>query len=204
MDNTQCTASSLTPEQIDDLVKKLGGHEVVLKVLRGEFSVSASVARAWREQDRVIRFSVTSKGRTGKEWIAYLKSGGFWVTPSTEFVLCSPDFKPTSGITTEIAVLKGSLFKEHIDRTTSKIRNRAKEHQFQTPSAEVACLIQEKFTDEEREAMDLPRIIVMHEPITGFNFMAHFLGMSARSLQVFPPSPDCSWRREDGFAFAVP
>lgn len=65
---------------------------------------------SWREEDNVIYFSVTCDGTTGEDWIKRLEGKGFHVGDYAKQVLRSPDFKPTSGVTTEVAVLKGVLF----------------------------------------------------------------------------------------------
>src|SRR3989338_4837086 len=73
-------------------------------------------------------------------------------------------FSVTSDGTTEVAVLKGMLFEDN-DRITKKIRAEADKRKLSKPNAELACLIREKFTDKEIEAMGLWYIVAMHEPI---------------------------------------
>ena len=204
MDDAQCTASRLTPEQIDELVKELGGDEVVLKVLRREFTVSV---RAWREQEGIVYFSITSNGRTGEQWITYFESKGINLAQYEKDVLRSKDFKPTSGITTEIAVLKGSLFTDK-NRVISKIRDAASERKLTRPNPEVAGLIREMFTDEEIEVMGLSSIYVMHEPIEDCYGNSLLLGASrsigGRWLHACYGNPDSRRNHDDGFAFVVP
>ena len=67
----------------------------------------------WREENGVIRFEVTSDGTSGEDWIARLESKNLRVGDYTKQLLNSPDFIPTMGITTEVAVLKGMLFTEN-------------------------------------------------------------------------------------------
>ena len=138
-------------------------EEVVRMVNAGEVQISVVKSR-WTEKDNVIRFSITSDGTTGEQWIARLESKGFRVGDYAKSVLRSKSFKPTSGITYEIAVLKGELFSDS-DRTTKTIRKEAKNRKLSTPNAEVACLIREKFSDKELEAMGLYWIVAMHESI---------------------------------------
>src|SRR3989338_6914714 len=85
--------------QLNAIVKKLGGHDMALRFLRDELSVSEPT-RSWREEDGVIYFSVTSDGTTGEDWITRLESKGFRVGDYAKQVRRSPDFKPTSGVTT--------------------------------------------------------------------------------------------------------
>jgi hypothetical protein len=133
----------------------------------------------WREEDGVIRFSVTSDGTIGEDWIARLKKKGFRVGDYAKQLLLSDEFKPTSGVTHEVAVLKGMLFSDN-DRITSKVRAEATCRNLSVPKAEVACLIREKFTDKELEAMGLWLIIVMHEPIKNSDGSPRLLDVTSR------------------------
>jgi len=198
-------SKNLTAGQLNAIVKKLGGEEGALRFLRGELTVSEPV-RAWREQGGVIYFSVTSDGTTGEEWIKRLEGKGFRVGGYAEDMLRSKDFKPTNGVTTEIAVLKGILFADS-ERLTKNIRTEADKRKFEKPNAEVACLIREKFTDEEIEAMGLIWIVTMHEPIKdsdGFpNLLGAYRNDGGRWLRGSWAIPDGRWDRESGFAFVV-
>jgi hypothetical protein len=129
-------SAGLTAGQLNAIVKMLGGEEGALRFLRGELVVSKP-ARRWREEDGVIYFTVTSDGTTGEEWVKRLESKGFHVGSCAKSVLRSADFKPTSGVTTEVAVFNGLLFEDN----ERKIRAEAERRKFEKPNAEVACLI---------------------------------------------------------------
>lgn len=171
----------------------------------GELQISV-IKSKWIEKDSVIRFSVTSDGTTGEEWIARLESEGFRVGDYAKSVLRSKDFKPTNGIIYEITVLKGELFSDS-DRITKTIRKEAKNRKLSTPNAEVACLIREKFSDKELEAMGLYLIVTMHEPIKdsdGYPRLLYALRSDDGSwLSAFYDNPDHEWSRGSGFAFVV-
>ncbi len=203
--STKFASADLTAGQLNAIVKKLGGYDMALRFLRDELSVSEST-RSWREEDGVIYFSVTSDGTTGEDWIKRLESNGFRVGDYAKQVLRSPDFKPTNGVTTEVAVLKGMLFEDN-NRITKKIRAEAGKRKLQKPNAELACLIREKFTDKEIEAMDLIWIVAMHEPINDSGGDLFLLdagrGGDGRWLGACYGRPDNEWRRDYGFAFAV-
>lgn len=198
-------SADLTAGQLNAIVKKLGGKDRALKFLRGEISVSEP-EKSWRENGGVIYFTVTSDGATGAEWIARLEKKGFRVGDYAKQVLLSKDFKPTTGVTTEVAVLKGMLFEDN-QRITKNIRKNAEDRKLETPNAEIACLIREKFTDEDIEAMGVIWIVAMHEPIKDSDgvprlFSADRIG-GGRCLRTYDGRPDCRWDRECGFAFAV-
>ena len=79
-------------------------------------------------------------GTTGEDWITRLESNGFHVQDYAKQVLRSPDFKPTKGLTTDAAVLKGMIFTDN-DRITKKILAEADKRKRSKPNAELACLI---------------------------------------------------------------
>ena len=164
------------------------------------------LTRNWREEDGVIYFSVESDGTTGENWIIRLESKGFRVGDYAKQVLRSPSFKPTEGIVTEVAVLKSMLFEDQ-SRITSKIRAEADKRKLGKPEPELACLIREKFTDKEIEAMGLWYIVAMHEPINDSDGDPHLLSArrsgGGRGLGAPHDGPGVRWHRDNGFAFAV-
>ena len=142
---------------------------------------------------------------TGKEWIPRLKSKGLSISNYANSVLLSPDFKPTTGIITEVAVLKGMLLAEKV-RITKNIRNIANDRKWITPNPEIACLIREMFTNEEIIAMGLTGIIAMHEPIKDSDGDSSLLCVSCDDgrqwLGAYYSGPR-RWDHGFGFAFAV-
>ncbi len=206
--NTEFASAGYTAGQLNAIVKglkKQAGEDGPEKFLRGEVTVSQPACR-WRELDGVIYFSVTSDGTTGPEWINRLDQKGFRLNQYSKSVLNSVDFKSTTGVTTEIAVLKGMLFSDE-NRTTKKIRAEADQRKLGKPNAEVGCLIRENFSDEQIEAMNLWGIIAMHDPINDSDGDPLLLGAyrdnDGRRLNAYFVSPGHGWDRGNGFAFAV-
>ena len=206
-------SAELTVGQLNALVKNLmiqmdiaDPIEAVRRVNSGEW-VAKATEQKWREENGVIFFSVTSDGATGPEWIERLEKQGFQVGSYAKSVLRSSDFVPTNGVTSEVAVLKGILFEDD-DRITKNIRAEAGKRKLEKPNAEVACLIREKFTDEEIKAMGLWWIVAMHEPIKDSDGDPNLLGASrngdGRWLYANFDKPGLRWNRGRGFAFAVP
>ncbi|MCX6785112.1 MAG: hypothetical protein NTV81_04265 [Candidatus Komeilibacteria bacterium] len=187
------------------IVNKIGGEEAAEKFLRGELAI-AEPTRSWREQDGIIYFTVISDGKTGPEWITYLEGKGFQLSKYAKSLLNSPDFKPTNGVIIEVGVLKGMLFNDS-DRTTKNIRSDAEARKFIKPNAELACLIRDKFTDEDIEAMGLTWIITMHEPIVDSDGDLGLLGVDrrggGRGLFASYDRPGYQWYRSSGFAFVL-
>ncbi|MBU2229151.1 hypothetical protein KJ810_01965 [Patescibacteria group bacterium] len=180
-------------------------HQGIRDVLNGQAVITYPDC-VWREQDGVSYFSVTSDGKTGPEWIVHLEAKGDRVSDYAKSLLCSSNFQPTSGVTYNIAVLQGKLFNDR-NRITKKILKSAKERQLTTPNAEVACLIRDKFTDQEIEAMGLVWIITMHEPIKDSDGDPNLLCVprlsDGRWLDAFYGHPDRGWYRDSGFAFVA-
>ena len=180
-------------------------NEAVRLVNSGEWILTNPVRR-WREQDGVIYFSVTSNGMTGPQWIEHFEKKGIQLSKWAKDVLLSPDFKPTNGVTTEVAVLKGMLFEDN-DRVTSKIRAEAGKRKLVKPNAELGCLIRDMFTDEEIAAMGLVWIVAFHEPIKDSGGVPCLLSAprdgAGHWLNACAGRPDDRWDRGSGFAFAV-
>jgi len=193
---------------VKNIMRQLGVDdpiEAVRLINSGECVISRPALR-FREQDGVIYFTVTSDGTTGEEWIKRLEKKGFRVGDYAKQLLRSDDFKPTKGVATEIAVLKGMLFNDS-DRVTKNIRNEADKRQLAKPNPEVACLIREMFTDKEIEAMGLVYIVTMHEPIKDSDGDLHVLSVHRRDngqwLNTYYDDPGGQWGQAGGFAFVV-
>ncbi|KKS64141.1 MAG: hypothetical protein UV34_C0049G0004 [Parcubacteria group bacterium GW2011_GWB1_42_6] len=200
-----------TRGQLDAALMKIGQDagmgtaDGIRAFLSGELVISRP-SYSWRGQDGMIYLSVTSDGATGAQWIKRLKKKGFRIGDYAKQVLCSPDFKPTSGVTYEIAVLKGMLFEDN-NRITLKIRAEAEKRGWTKPNAEITCLIREKFSDEEMESMGLWRIVVMHEPIKDSDgvpiLLGAYRGGDGQWLYACCDNPGGRWDRDYGFAFVA-
>ena len=211
MENTPCEqlqellGSGLLSDLLTADVKRISRDEF-RKVCGLKPLVSEPVVRAWREQDGVIYFSVTSDGTTGPQWIERLEEKGFRLSKWAKDVLNSADFVPTNGMTYEIAVLKGMLWNDN-KRITKNIRAEADKRKLTKPNAEVACLIREMFSDEEIEAMGLVWIVAMHEPISDSvgdpDLLNADRGGGGLWLRAAYGRPDGGWGRDYGFAFVA-
>jgi len=194
--------------QIEAIVNKLGGMDKVNMFLRGELIIS-ELTRSWTEKDRVIYLDddLVSDGTTGEEWIARLESKGFRVSNYAKSVLRSESFVLSNpGTIYRVAVLKGEIFSDN-KRITKNIRKEAKKRSLSTPNTEIACLIREKFSDKELEAMDLYWIVTMHEAIKDSDRDPALLSASRYGdgswLDSYYDFPGREWDRDSGFAFVV-
>ena len=198
--------AGVTLGRVEAVWNKLGGEEGVDRFLRNELTV-VEVVRRWREQDGIIYFTLPpTDGTTGRQWIERLAGKKIQIGEYSKYIFLSNDFKPTIGIITEIAVIKGMLF-EDSERVTKNIRAMAESLKFTKPNPEVACLIREMFTDAEIEEMGLRWIVAMHEPIKNSDGDPGLLGTDRDGagpwLNAHGGRPDNQWNRDNGFAFAV-
>lgn len=190
---------------VEAVLNKLGGIVGAERFLRGEVVVSERV-QSWFELNGVIYFSVVSDGTTGWAWITRLEKDGNPVGRFAANLLRSGKFQPTTGVLYQIAVLKGKLFGDS-DRNTKNICKLANDHKLIVPQIEIACLIRDKFTDAEIEAMGLSDIFVMHEPYEDSEGYLRRLRVNCHNgkpcLGSYCDSPEFCWHSNVGFAFLV-
>lgn len=182
------------------IVNKMGGEDAANRFLRGELVISRP--HSWSEEDGIIYFSVTSHGITGKQWANRFRT----MDKHAKDMILSPDFRPTKGLTLEVAVVKNRRFKTTEDSTTYKIREFAAERKLLAPNPEVACLIRDKLLSIDLTDMHLDKIIVMHGPIKGSDGVSRLL--CARRdfncpLDTVPGGLGVVWYPRCGFAFVV-
>ncbi len=161
----------------------------------------------WYEKQGVIYFKVTSDGTTGEKWIKRLEKKGFRIDHHAKSALRSPDFKPTSGVTTEIAVHRIILF-EGSSHIISEFRSWAiTEQKRSVPDPEVACLIRESFSDEDMETMGLTWIVPIHFTVEGSDGDRFLLSSDRQSggrlLKTFSAIDHSNLNSYGGFALAV-
>ena len=163
-------------------------------------------SRLWQERDGIIYLSVVSDGTAGYRWITRLERQGIHLGRHVTDILSSRAFKPTSGITTRIAILKGNRFTDGT-RITETIRAEAARHNLITPSIEMACLIRERLSDVALKAMGLNWVITMHDPVRDSEGELALLSAvpseSCPWLETCCGDADSAWVGTEGFAFAV-
>jgi hypothetical protein len=142
----------------------------------------------WRKQDGVILLRVTSDGTTGPIWIERLEKKSFEIDFHAKDVLRSDSFRPTFGRTVEVAILDGVIPRHNFTRGES------------VSAAEVACLIRDKFSNEDIEAMGLFTIVVLGD--SPFLQITRY-GRNG-SLDGASDDLDCLWKApSNGFAYVI-
>lgn len=214
MSTQEFAIAEVMPGKLNALVKNImrqtgqsDPNEAVRLVNSGQWVVVSKESQVPTDLHE-IRLSVTSDGTTGKAWIKRLGKKGFRVSDCAEELLTSSDFKPTKGVSYEVCVIKGSFWKSDNDRTTVNIHVEATKRTLVTPNAEVACLLREKLTDQEIEAMGLWWLVVMHEPIKDSDGVSSLLALfrfgDGRWLLADCDEPGNQWGEDSGFAFVFP
>ncbi len=201
--SNEFASAGLTAGQLNAIVKKLGGHDSALKFLRDDLIVFDS-ARGCDEKNDVIRFSITSKGITGPQWIKYFEEVGVAMSSSAEAMLRSGPFVPTNGITTKVAILRGTPVKKDYDKYScieSMIWNVAKWRGLDKPNIELICLIMEKILNGDIELIQL-NIIMLFADELGYFAMENLSGR--RWFRVYSWFPYLKLSRNYGFVFVEP
>ena len=200
-----------TRGQIDAALMKIGDdvnmstEEGLRAYLRGDLVVHKP-NQSWYERNGVIYLSVTSDATTGPQWERWFLENGYKLSHEARFLLNSASFKPTSGITTHVGIIKGMWF-EKADRIMSKIYADAVRRTWSEPKAEIACLIRKKYSNAKIAEMGLTWILTIHEPIKGSDGNMCLLGVGRDGGNPWLGArwdwPGSRWSRDHGFAFAV-
>ena len=120
------------------------------------------------EKEGGISLSVTSNGVTGngsEEEIMKKASVRFISNQALRFL--STEFIPSCGITTQVVIFPGSVFRQVEDRTIQKMLNLAQACNLVRPSLELTWLICQALTRKKLIEMKLSKVIIMHDPFNG-------------------------------------
>ncbi len=127
-------------------------------------------------KDGVYYLSVTSDGKTGKEWCEESFRNFYSeddkspiIQGCAERIIESEDFKPTRGKKYEIAILDGWNIDKAEWCTVENIRQEAKERGWREATPEVACLLRKSLSDEDLSYMRANCVVVMHDPLPNFS-----------------------------------
>ena len=204
--------ADLTVNQLEQIVDRVGGYERALKLINHELQV-VDIVLPWQEKDEIIYLPpLTSDGTTGPEWIKRLRDKKRWLDGNERraFFL-SEDFKPTSGVTYNIAIMKGQLFSD-LQRNTKNIYDEAEKNSFSQLNPEAACLISDFLNDEEFQIlnrMGIFSIEIMHKPFivySGEREIEHLFSVNCLfgyvDITVIDPR-FCrgGWNKSSSFAF---
>jgi hypothetical protein len=170
---TNAHLTTLTQQEVvlGQFLDVLDGRAKIVGMGEAGTPLPLSAPTKWSvDVDGNIRFTVTSNGRTGEEWITYFenekkdaKGKLYRVSDYAKSVLRNAP-APTNGVTYHIVVRPGKKIGGS-DRITKKIRAAAEAKGWKKPHWEVGPLIRDVFTDKQLEEMGVWYIVAMHEPI---------------------------------------
>ncbi len=187
---------------VEAVFNKLGGIDGARRFLRGELVLSVPV-RSWTAENGISRFSVTSDGATGPEWINWFDTNDYQLDDDAKTLLVSDKFRPTNGVTYQVCVLKGERYEDQ-KRITKEICADAQQLKLSEPPLELACLIRKMFTNERVQEMGLCWIVIMHKAVK-LSGALRLLGVACCDgvgrLRTYYAYPADDWNCEFGFAF---
>ncbi|MEX2436712.1 MAG: hypothetical protein WD471_00935 [Candidatus Paceibacterota bacterium] len=153
--------------------------------------------------------TVTSNGKTGQQWIETLEKESFNVSDWAKNILQKDDFnnQVTEDVTYHPVLIKGDEFSDK-ERITKNIRAEAKRRGYITPPPELAPILRQSVSDEDIKNLDLNWLVVMHEPIIGFDGDPNLLDLDrvdgGHWLRARWGDPGARWVRGFGFVFLAP
>ncbi len=211
------TIQNITTGRLNALVNNImrqtgieSPEEAVRLMNAGKISVSLMIPLPrWSIENGAIHFSVVSKGETGEELQARYENNyaamSYRISPDVQEIL--PRVTKTYNRRVEVVILRGELFSND-GRTTKNIRLEATGRGLRKPSAEIAWLIREQFSDQDLKDMDLNEIVVMHQPFD--EEQGYQVYLSARQGETLSLQRDslrhvwnCHERYKVGFAFLL-
>lgn len=155
-----------------------------------------------------IHFTLISNGMTCAQWQKQQEEKKFhpWNrTHDTYDLVPIPD--PTSGVVYHVVVLPSSKIPKVV-RNQDYICAYAERVGWVRPHWEVACLIRDKFSDDDLEQMGLWWIFTMHRFYHDYDIGRGLLSSCCRNggpkLNLYCTGDDGEWGEGGGFAFVIP
>lgn len=156
-DSNLATPLIIDRKKLDELLSAGGTDEI------SQVNFSKCYRPKWREKDGVIYLSVTSDGTTGAQW--EMECAGWWAERArlgfssrcqkswTTDMLRSSAFKPTVGVTYNLAVLKMKSTDEDFNHCLSNLREMGREMGLRGCALEVAFLLHRTINGKDRDDM---------------------------------------------------
>lgn len=196
-------SAGLTAGQLNAIVKKIGGHNEALRFLRGELMVSTPKLK-WREHDGVIHLTISSSGISRDEWVNEFELNCIRLTENSRNLILG-QVEKTSGVVSEIAILRGILF-DNNDRTTQKIAAEAKNRGLINATLEESCLVFNHLTVEEMTTLGLKSLNIFAKDVFNHPFSISMGCDPINDLGVIDTKYDKlreKWGRNEGFAYVL-
>lgn len=138
----------LTEDQLNALIKKLGGLDNIRGILEGEITVMLrySPKKIFDKSNQGEILSVISDGKSGEQWIDYFEGKRIVLSRWFKQALRSLKFSPTLNQEYQLFVLKGDQFIDN-QRYIEYINQFALKNRLSIPPLEVICLLANKIPE---------------------------------------------------------
>jgi hypothetical protein len=151
-----------------------------------------------------IHFILISNGLRPQQWEKHLERRGRRITDWANQMLARANGASTKDVVYHVVVRPGKLIVDS-ERVTNKLRAYAAAKNWLTPHWEVACLIRDRFSDDQLRQMGLVSIITMHEPIRDESEVSFLLNANPHDiggwLDACYDGSSNKWGDKGGFAF---
>jgi hypothetical protein len=184
----------VSPVALNDCMQKIMeqiGEDDIEKIVKliNSGKVVVNNIKSWEDKKCKAFFSVTSDGTSGPQWFQRLKSKGIEVDERVKAMLFSSNFQPTSGVTTNLMVIKSEFTREKCKSIPQEVETK----KLIIPSLESLCLVREKFSIQQIMEMCHGVLIIPTELAEN-----KFIGINGWSHDRIPgiyvfPSYDCNY-----------
>lgn len=145
---------------LNTIMKQIGETNPVKAVSlinTGEVYLS-NIKTGWKNDDGVVSFSVISDKTSGPQWLKRLKNKGIYVDDLAKKMLLSKEFKPTDEMVTKVAIFRVpyAMFGEAGPLPTAEAKGLIES----INGMELACLIRDKFTNQQFLLMGCSMLVI--------------------------------------------
>lgn len=143
----------IAPIQLNEflgrIMTQLGEHDPIKAVNlinTGEVYLS-NIKKGWEKTDDTVSFSVISDKTSGPQWLKRLKNKGVYVDDTAKKMLLSKAFKPTDEVVTKVVIFRVpyAMFGEGSPLSLAEAKGAVEA----VNGMELACLIRDKFTNQQ-------------------------------------------------------
>lgn len=178
-------------------------HEVVRLMNSGKLSVVFTEYNRYHDNTYVIRMTLRSLGKSGKDWVDWFEEKGIFLNEDATSILLSRYFKPSKK-EIKVSILRGSMFNAW-ERNWVSVTKLAQKHGYKLATPEVICLLREHCTNEEFKKLDLAYIHGMHSPIKDCYYELSILSLAPvdnhKGVYTADTDPGGNWKENVNYVF---
>lgn len=164
MNKTDKLTDHISPIQLDEFLgrimvqmKEKDPIKAVNLINSGEVYL-ANIKTGWEKTDDTVSFSVISDKTSGPQWLKRLKNKGVYVDDTAKKMLLSKDFKPTDEVVTKVVIFRVpyAMFGESSPEPIAEAKGVIEA----ANGMELACLIRDKFTNQQFFLMGCSMLVI--------------------------------------------